>query len=93
MEHTKRWIPLGRFGVPKAGIVERFVGRKTPGCHGISHRVRHQGQPDDLGHAAILDARSLVAVSVSSRSASGAKTSPMVTHNTSWVASESNLNS
>ena len=82
-----------RFGLPTAGIVERFVGRKTPGRHGVGHRVRHQGQPDDLGHAAILDARPLLAVSATSRSANGAKTRPMVTHSTSWVASESNLNS
>ena len=83
----------GRLGLSAADVVERFVGRKAFGRHRVGHRVRHQGQPDDLGHAAILDARPLSARSPSSRPASGAKTRPMVTHSSSWVASDSNLNS
>jgi hypothetical protein len=39
----------GGFGLPTTGGIERFVGGKTRGCHRISHRVRHQAQPDDPG--------------------------------------------
>ena len=80
------------FRLPSADVAERLVGGKTARSHCIGHRVRHQGEPDDLRHvAAILEALSVRAPN--SRDASVEKTRPMVTHNTSWVASESSLNS
>ena len=66
-------------GLLAAAVVEWLVGRKPRGRHGVGHRVRHHGQPDDPGHAVIPDARPVPVRSTSSRPASAAKTRPMVT--------------
>jgi hypothetical protein len=80
-----------RFDLAAADRVERFVGGKTLVRHGIRHAVRDQGQPDDLGHAPMLDACGVRAAS--RRPLIAANTRPIPAHSTSWVASDSSRNS
>jgi hypothetical protein len=80
----------GRIDLAMADGVERFVGGKSPGRHRVGHRVRHEGEPDDLTHDPTSSARRGC---LSSRSTIDPNTSPSIAHNTNWVPSEYNRNS